>query len=71
MVAQGFALDDFVGVIVFERQRIFGVRAFVLDGFDFGERSFHFLVFWRMFFYFVMFPNYLASGFFGEKDAGG
>jgi hypothetical protein len=31
MVAQGFALDDFSRVVMFEGQRVFGFRPFVFD----------------------------------------
>jgi hypothetical protein len=41
MLAHRFALDDFVGVVMFEGQRIAGLGTLVLDLTDFGEGSFH------------------------------
>src|SRR5674476_270261 len=45
MFAHRLARDDFVGIVVFERQRIFRVRAFVIDFGDGRECSFHVCMF--------------------------
>jgi hypothetical protein len=37
MLAHGFALDEFVGVVVFKGERIFRLGAFVGDFWDFRE----------------------------------
>ena len=43
MIAHRFALDDFVGVVMFEGERVFGFRAFVGDGPNLREGSFRIL----------------------------
>ena len=40
VVAHGFALDDFVGVVMFEGERVFGFRAFVFDFLTSGNAFF-------------------------------
>ena len=38
MFAQGFAFDDFLGIVMFEGQRVFRLGTFVGDAADVGER---------------------------------
>jgi hypothetical protein len=37
VLTHGFTLDEFVGVVVFEGERIFRLGPFVGDFWDFGE----------------------------------